>query len=238
MFSGSSSYLGGQTGRPGPQQFGSSFGQQPKPQPNAFAPQPTGFGQPQLQQQYTGYSMQGQPVGFQQPQATQSYAGLPGQQYGQGPQQGFQTGGPPPPPPQQQQQQQQPPQPPPAPVQKPQPTGFSQMAASFQTAAPANPKGRRASKAATTRIPNIRLSFITAKDQAQFETLFKSAVGNEQTLSGDKSRDILLRSGLDGDTLSQIWLVDTFMSIWNFANCPGCLPILQDQGNCTFLSLP
>jgi actin cytoskeleton-regulatory complex protein PAN1 len=81
------------------------------------------------------------------------------------------------------------------------------MAASFQSAASAKPKGRRASKASGTRIPNIRLSFITAKDQAQFETLFKSAVGNEQTLSGDKSRDILMRSGLDGDTLSQIWLV-------------------------------
>ncbi len=202
MFSGSSSYLGGQTGRPGPQQFGSSFSQPPaQPQPNAFAPQPTGFGQPQLQQQYTGYPVQGQPVGFQQSQVTQSYTGLPSQQYGQVPQQNFQAGGPP------QQQQQQQPQPPPAPAQKPQPTGFSQMAASFQSAAPAKPKGRRTSKAATTRIPNIRLSFITAKDQAQFETLFKSAVGNEQTLSGDKSRDILLRSGLDGDTLSQIWLV-------------------------------
>jgi hypothetical protein len=208
MFSGSSSYLGGQTGRPGPQQFGSSFGQPPpQPQPNAFAPQPTGFGQPQLQQQYTGYPIQGQPVGFQQPQVTQSYTGLPGQQFGQGPLQGplqgFQTGGPPPPPQQQQQQLQ----PPPAPAQKPQPTGFSQMAASFQTATLAKSKGRRTSKASTTRIPNIRLSFITAKDQAQFETLFKSAVGNEQTLSGDKSRDILLRSGLDGDTLSQIWWV-------------------------------
>ena len=202
MFSGSSSYLGGQTGRPGPQQFGSSFGQQtPQSQPNAFAPQPTGFGQPQLQQQYTGYPIQGQPVGFQQPQLTPSYTGLPGQQYGQVPQQSFQTGGPPP------QQQQQQPQPPSAPVQKSQLTGFTQMAASFQSAAPAKPKGRRASKASTTKIPNIRLSFITAKDQAQFETLFKSAVGNEQTLSGDKSRDILLRSGLDGDTLSQIWLV-------------------------------
>jgi actin cytoskeleton-regulatory complex protein PAN1 len=232
MFSGSNSYLGGQTGRPSPQQFGSSFGQQPsQAQPSAFAPQPTGFGQPQLQQQYTGYPMQGQPVGFQQPQVTQPYAGLPVSQYGQGPEQSFQTGGPPP-------QQQQQAQPPSAPVQKSHPTGFSQMAASFQSAAPTKPKGRRASKASTTRIPNIRLSFITAKDQAQFETLFKSAVGSEQTLSGDKSRDILLRSGLDGDTLSQIWLVDAFMSVWNFTNCSGCLPTLQDQGNCTFRSLP
>jgi actin cytoskeleton-regulatory complex protein PAN1 len=212
MFSGSSSYLGGQTGRPNPQQFGSLFGQQPpQPQPNAFAPQPTGFGQAPMQQQYTGYPTQGQPGAFQQPQLPQlpqSYTGLPSQQYGQAPQQSFQTGGFA----QQLQQQQQPPpppqpQPPPAPAQQPQPTGFSQMAASFQTAAPAKPKARRVSKATSTRIPNMRLSFITAKDQAQFETLFKSAVGSEQTLSGDKSRDILLRSGLDGDTLSQIWFV-------------------------------
>jgi actin cytoskeleton-regulatory complex protein PAN1 len=89
----------------------------------------------------------------------------------------------------------------------PQPTGFSQMAASFQTmGGSTKPKGRRVSKP-TTKIPNIRISFITAKDQAQFETLFKSAVGSEQTLSGEKSRDVLLRSGLDGDSLSHIWYV-------------------------------
>jgi len=79
------------------------------------------------------------------------------------------------------------------------------MTASFQNAgSSAKPKGRRAPKA-PAKIPNIRLSFITAKDQAQFETLFKSAAGDEQALSGDKSRDILLRSNLDGDSLSQIW---------------------------------
>lgn len=79
------------------------------------------------------------------------------------------------------------------------------MTASFQNAgSSAKPKGRRAPKA-SAKIPNIRLSFITAKDQAQFETLFKSAAGDEQALSGDKCRDILLRSNLDGDSLSQIW---------------------------------
>lgn len=87
------------------------------------------------------------------------------------------------------------------------------MAASFQsTPQPEKPKGRRASKAGV-KIPNIRLSFITAADQAKFETLFKSAVGNGQTLSGDKSRDLLLRSNLDGNSLSQIWtLADTTRS--------------------------
>src|SRR2546423_4693735 len=79
MFSGSSSYLGGQSGRPGPQQFGSSFNQQPpsQPQPNAFAVQPTGFGPGPMQQQFTntGYSMQPQATGFQQPQIPQAYTG-------------------------------------------------------------------------------------------------------------------------------------------------------------------
>jgi hypothetical protein len=209
MFSGSNSYLGGQSGRQNPgQQFGSSFNQPQQQQqqqaPNAFVPQPTGFaGNPTPFQSQPGqFPMQGQPTGFQQqqqqipqPQLQQQYTGYPGQQQGQ-----FQTGAPPMPPmppmPQQQQS--------PAPMQ-PQQTGFSQMAASFQSAptSTAKPKGRRAPK--TTKIPSIRLSFITAKDQAQFETLFKSAVGEDSTLSGDKSRDILMRSGLDGNSLSQIW---------------------------------
>ncbi|KAK6612059.1 hypothetical protein H4I96_01272 [Botrytis cinerea] len=52
-----------------------------------------------------------------------------------------------------------------------------------------------------------------AQDQAKFETLFKSAVGDGQTLSGEKSRDLLLRSKLDGNSLSQIWtLADTTRS--------------------------
>lgn len=123
---------------------------------------------------------------------------------------------------QQQQQQQQPQQlspfvsipasqptisaPAPAPVQKPQPTGFQEMAASFQTAAGrARPKPPEPSKK-TNKIPNIRLSFITATDQAKFEQLFKSAVGDGQTtMSGEKARDLLLMSRLDGDSLSKIW---------------------------------
>ncbi|GAO19980.1 hypothetical protein UVI_02063730 [Ustilaginoidea virens] len=81
------------------------------------------------------------------------------------------------------------------------------MAASFQTGGTPKPQGRRAEK--TNKIPNIRLSFITAQDQAKFETLFKSAVGdNSATMSGDKARDLLLRSRLDGDTLSHICMVD------------------------------
>lgn len=235
MFSGSNSYLGGNAGRPGAQQFGSSYntqqpGQQQQQQqlnPSPFgsiAPQPTGYGQAPMQQNYTGYPMQAQPTGFQpqqqqpqqtgyqQPQPTgyqqpqQTGFQQPQQQYGQAPQQqSFQTGAPPMPPLPQMPQQPQTLQPPPAPVQQPQPTGFSQMAASFQTtSSPAKPKGRRAEKTGP-KIPNIRLSFITAQDQAKFEQLFKSAAGSDQTLSGEKSRDLLMRSSLDGNSLSQIW---------------------------------
>ncbi|KAI0880810.1 uncharacterized protein GGS22DRAFT_174269 [Annulohypoxylon maeteangense] len=102
-----------------------------------------------------------------------------------------------------------------APAINPQPTGFSAMAASFKTggASDSQPKGRRAPKT-TNKIPNIRLSFITAQDQAKFETLFTSAVGDGQnTMSGEKARDLLLRSRLDGDSLSHIWtLADTTRS--------------------------
>lgn len=226
MFSGSNSYLGGQSGRPGgPQQFNSFQAQQqqqPQQQQSFLNPNPTGYGQPPLQQQYTGYPVQNQQTGYgqqpapMQPQAT-GFAGQPSPfgnpQASQ--QQSFQTGAPPMPQiPQQfqnqmQQQQQTPPvpqQPTPPAQMKPQPTGFAAMADSFRTTPAAPARGRRSSKAQRgAKIPNIRLSFITAQDQAKFETLFKSAVGDGQTLSGDKSRDLLLRSKLDGNSLSQIW---------------------------------
>ena len=59
--------------------------------------------------------------------------------------------------------------------------------------------------AKSSKIPNIRLSFITVQDQAKFEQLFKSAVGNAQAMSGDQARDLLMRSKLTGDALSHIW---------------------------------
>ncbi len=81
------------------------------------------------------------------------------------------------------------------------------MAASFQTGGVPKPKGRREVKP-TNKIPNIRLSFITAQDQARFETLFKSAIGDGQTtMSGEEARNLLLRSRLDGESLSHIWYV-------------------------------
>jgi hypothetical protein len=193
------------------------------PQPTGFAPQPTGFAQAPLQQQYTGYpglqppqgagQLQPQVTGFgQAPQQNMSSAVPPMPAIPQQYQQQFQQQ-------QQQQQLQQQPSPfgagsaqpaaqtlaPPPPPVKPQATGFSEMAASFQTAGGARPQPSAAPRK-TNKVPNIRLSFITAQDQAKFETLFKSAVGDAQTtMSGEKARDLLLRSRLDGDSLSHIW---------------------------------
>jgi actin cytoskeleton-regulatory complex protein PAN1 len=215
----------------GQQQYGQQFTQQQQQQPGQqgpFAPQPTGFGQQStgfgqqpLQQQYTGFPGQNNAQPLQQ-----QYTGFPGQQQQQqGPQGGVPTV---PSIPQQfqqqyQQQQQQPqtqqqspmqtgfpstqqssgPSQPPASL-KPQPTGFAEIAASFQTGGTPKPAGRR--EKPKSKIPNIRLTFITAQDQAKFETLFKSAVGEgSTTMSGEKARDLLVRSKLDGDSLSHIW---------------------------------
>ncbi|EXJ79141.1 hypothetical protein A1O3_08642 [Capronia epimyces CBS 606.96] len=208
MYSSSNSFLGGtNSARPGPGGFGQqqsfgSFNQAPQQQ-SPFAPQPTGFpGQLQAQQTgFPGYGQQQQsfPAPVQQPQFT----GYPAQnqsqpsQFPQAPpfqqQPSFQAA------PQLQQQ------PTAAPI-RPQQTS-SQIASSFtagsSTAAPSN---RRATKS-SSKIPNIRLSFITATDQAKFEQLFKSAVGDSQSLDGEKARDLLLRSKLPGSDLSRIWIL-------------------------------
>jgi hypothetical protein len=220
MFSGSNSFLGGANqGRPGQQQYG----QQPQQNYGAYGSQPTPFMQPQytgmppmqnhqqsLQPQATGFppqqqqSLQPQATGFppqqQQPQQTQFQGGLMPQYTGYPPQQQQQ---------QPQQQQFQSPQPTAAPQQQPQPTGMtsSQMADSFRQSSTAQQPKPAQSSAASSKIPNIRLSFITAQDQSKFEQLFRSAVGNDQALSGDKAKDLLLRSKLPGDALSQIWML-------------------------------
>lgn len=79
---------------------------------------------------------------------------------------------------------------------QPQQTGFQQQSAETNT---------------ELKIPNIRLSFITASDQSKFEHLFRTAVRKGETaISGDAARDILLRSGLPPVTLAEIWsLSDT-----------------------------
>ncbi|KIV95338.1 hypothetical protein PV10_03007 [Exophiala mesophila] len=217
MYSSSNSFLGGSNSARPPvggfgqqqSQFG-SFNQAPQQQPSPFAPQPTGFpGQMQPQQTgFPGYAPQQQ--GFQQPQFT----GYPPQNQPQQPpfsqtqqpqsfqqQQSYQQG------PQSSQQPSQPASqpPPPAPL-RPQQTS-AQIAQSFASAPAASPSTSTGPSKSSGKIPNIRLSFITATDQAKFEQLFKSAVGDEQALSGDKARDLLLRSKLPGSALSQIWIL-------------------------------
>lgn len=166
MYSNSSSFLGaGNSGRPGPQQYGQSAFPNPQQQSGGFQQQqPTGFGGVSLQPQFTGYPVQGQQQGFQAQQQQPQYTGYPQAQQ-QAPQQ---TG--------------QPPQP-----QLPQKTGqtSTQIAASFGPVAPAQGQQPDHNKSASsTKIPKIRLSFLTATDQAKFEQLFKSAVGNGQALDG------------------------------------------------------
>jgi hypothetical protein len=69
-----------------------------------------------------------------------------------------------------------------------------------------------------------------------YTQIFKSAVGEETALSGEKARDILVRSGLDANTLSYIRLVSNLL-IYNIqANIVGRLLIPQNPGNSTFQS--
>lgn len=171
MYSTSNSYLGGgNSARPGPPQYGQSYPQQGQ------QPQPTGFGAGQLQPQYTGYPGPGQQQSFQASQQQPQYTGYPqqNQQPSQSqlpPQQSFQTGQPP--------QQQV----------APQKTGrtSSQIAQSFSSTPASQPSAPQAT-ASSTKIPKIRLSFLTATDQAKFEQLFKSAVGDGQALDGKHPR--------------------------------------------------
>ncbi|MCJ1243841.1 actin organization and endocytosis protein [Trapelia coarctata] len=199
MYSNSSSFLGGaQSARPSGPQYGQpSFSGPPQgqqQQSNGFSQQPTGFAGGSLQPQFTGYPGQGQPQSFQVPQQQPAYTGYPPQG-----QPSFQNQLP-------AQQPAQTLQPPLASV-LPQRTGqtSSQIAQSFQAAGPPPPTTRKA--ATGTKIPKIRLSFLTAQDQAKFEQLFKSAVGDGQALDGDKVRDLLIRSKLPGSDLMHIWVL-------------------------------
>ena len=58
----------------------------------------------------------------------------------------------------------------------------SEIAQSFQ--ASEIPLSKTPKATPGTKIPSIRLSFLTAQDQARFEQLFKSAVGDNQALDG------------------------------------------------------
>jgi actin cytoskeleton-regulatory complex protein PAN1 len=163
--------------------------QQQQPAPQQPAPQQP----PVPQQQFPQYTAQQQPGQFQPQSQMQQQAPIQQQPTA------FQ----------QPQQSQQPQNlaPPSAPQQAPQPTGMtsSQVANSFRGSS-----SQPVSAAAPTggsKIPNIRLSFITATDQAKFEQLFKSAVGTGQSMTGDQARDLLMRSKLNGDALAHIWSV-------------------------------
>ena len=176
MYSNSSSYLGGgNSARPGQPHYGqtpySNF-QQGQQQPGGLAPQPTGFGNAPLQPQYTGYPPQAQQPGFQnQQQQQQQYTGLPQQNQPPLQQQTFQTG-----------------QAPQSQIQQRTGQTSSQIAQSFQ-GTPATPTPAAQPTVAGTKIPKIRLSFLTAQDQAKFEQLFKSAVGEGQALDGTTKWD-------------------------------------------------
>ncbi|MCJ1464066.1 actin organization and endocytosis protein [Pseudocyphellaria aurata] len=191
MFSNSTTFLGGSnTSRPGPTQYGQSSlssAHQGQQQQNGFPQQPPGFSGGQLQSQYTGYPGPGLQQNFQ---ATQQHPGYPqSQQPAQSaapPQQSFQTG--------------LPSHPPIAPQQT-----SSQIAQSFQSTPAATVPAPQSSTG--SKIPKIRLSFLTAQDQAKFEQLFKSAVGDGQSLDGGKVKDLLIRSKLPGSDLMKIWVL-------------------------------
>ncbi|QOU22285.1 hypothetical protein BRETT_002459 [Brettanomyces bruxellensis] len=61
------------------------------------------------------------------------------------------------------------------------------------------------------KIPNIRLSFISARDQERFQGIFRQNIrAGENAVDGSTARQILMRSNLDASTLAQIWeLCDT-----------------------------
>ena len=176
MYSSSNSFLGGgNSSRPGPPQYGqSSFPnlQPTQQQSNGSVQQPTGFGGGPLQSQYTGYPGQVQQQNFQAPLQQPQFTGYPAsnQQAAQSQvpqQQPFQTG--------------QPVQPQVA-LQKTGQTS-AQIAQSFQSTSAAQSSAPQ-TPVKGAKIPKIRLSFLTAQDQAKFEQLFKSAVGDGQALDG------------------------------------------------------
>ena len=175
MFSNSNTFLaGGNSSRPGLPQYGPTPSKTPQghQQQNTFPQQPPGFSGVQVQSQYTGHPSLGSLQSFQTPHPQRQYTGYPlNHQPAQAApplQQSFQTGSPS--------------HPPIAPQQT-----SSQIAQSFQST-PAATLPTPQSSTTSAKIPKIRLSFLTAQDQAKFEQLFKSAVGDGQSLDGIHSR--------------------------------------------------
>ncbi|MCJ1288436.1 actin organization and endocytosis protein [Xylographa opegraphella] len=199
MYSKSPSYLGGaQSFRPGATSYGqASFSRAPQGQqlPNRIAQQPAAYGGNSLQPHSTSFPGQNETQNLQTPSQQPAYTGYPTQN-----QQSYQSQ---------------------APLLQeplktsqlsqqsllPQRTGqtSSQIAQSFQSGSSQLPPMTASSSG--VKIPKIRLSFLTAQDQAKFEQLFKSAVGDGQALDGDKVRDLLIRSKLQGSDLMHIWVL-------------------------------
>ncbi|MCJ1436060.1 actin organization and endocytosis protein [Xylographa pallens] len=200
MYSNSPSYLGGaQSSRPGTTSYGQasfSGALQGQQQPNGYAQQPAGYGGSSLQPQFTGFPGPNQIQNLQVPPQQQAYTSYPAQnQQSYLPQAPLLQDSP---------QTSQP-------FQQPllsQRTGqtSSQIAQSFHSSGSSLSTPITASSSGV-KIPKIRLSFLTAQDQAKFEQLFKSAVGDGQALDGDKVRDLLIRSKLSGSDLMHIWVL-------------------------------
>ena len=187
MYSNSNAYLGGgNTGRPGAPQYGqlpysTAQGQQPQ---NSFNQQAANVTGGQIPPQFTGYPPQGIQQNFAAPQPQQQqpqYTGYPIQNQQTSQSQGYSL-------------QSFQPTPSSSAALSSQQTGqtSSQIAQSFQSNPSPTPSAPTSS-AASSKIPKIRLSFLTAEDQAKFEQLFKSAVGNEQSLDGTEVTIILLQ---------------------------------------------
>ena len=185
MYSNSNAYLGGgNTGRPAAPQYGQlpysmPQGQQPQ---NSFNQQAANVSAGQIPSQFTGFPPQGIQQNLSTPQQQlPQYTGYPIQNQQTSSSQGYSV-------------QSFQPTPSSSAALSSQQTGqtSSQIAQSFQSnSSPAS--SAPTSSAASSKIPKIRLSFLTAEDQAKFEQLFKSAVGNEQSLDGTKVVVVLLR---------------------------------------------
>lgn len=168
------------------QQIG-QYSQQPGYNGNSFASQPTGptgFTQPQQSMQ-TGYGQSFPNLNQQQPQATGFQSQF-----------GFQQ--------------------PSSVMGQSQPLGQSQssMGQTQSTSSANQQQGSANGGSSALKIPSTRLSFVTIEDQQKFEKLFRNSVApSEQALSGEKARDILVRSNLSENVLGNIWqLADTTKS--------------------------
>ncbi|CAG8523760.1 4631_t:CDS:10 [Paraglomus occultum] len=54
-------------------------------------------------------------------------------------------------------------------------------------------------------IPNVRLSFISAKDQTKFEELYRSTVAGGKYMTAEQAKAILIKSKLSPEVLAKIW---------------------------------